>query len=453
MPVTEQNTIAAVNMDGLTILRFTHATERRGGVEQYLDDVNRALLQRNRMTIIQLYMPVADNNDGNEYEKLGRGVLIKVPMTADRQEDDDRTDSWSIKRLLNELHFKEIIRDTIVYNSTLQYLFRRLHFIPPYSRYTREPVDVKDKLYHIFEHHNIDLIVIHSAGGRGSSEVISHANYRNIPYLIFNHFSNDRFKISGFREQVPSAAGVGGVSDKKIPGYLRNAYRNLSDGIDTNYYKNEGLHPSKQGDVPIILLPARVVPGKGHRDLIDAARILKRKDFHFKILFAGRISDVEFKQEIQKLLREYELSDRVNFVGELTQEDLRGWYAASKVVVLPSEDEGLGRVLLEAQSMGVPVIAYDVGGVSEAVLDGITGYLVRKGNIDNLASRIYELLKDDQMRESMGKAGRSFVEKNFSHAVLAKRHEEWYLNALELATLKHHPSIIQKKCADAKVAH
>jgi glycosyltransferase involved in cell wall biosynthesis len=440
-------------LDGLTILRYTHATERTGGVEQYLNDLNNALLQRNKMSIIQLYLPLVDYDKCEAQEKVGRGILIKVPMIAQKQEDYKKNVK-PIKRILKELGISNIIRDMIVYNPVFKGYFKGIFLKQAYSRYEREPLDVKRRIEDLFCRQKVDLIVIHSAGGWGSSEIIREAKQRGIPYVLLNHFSNERFRIVGFREQALSAAGVGGVSGKNIPKYLRSTYKNLSDGIDTDFFNRDAVKQLPFKDkAPIIMLPSRVVPGKGHRDLLNAARLLKRKGVYFRIVFAGRISDREFTLGLQKFIRESALSDTVNFVGEVTQEELRGWYAASSAVVLPSRNEGLGRVLLEAQAMELPVIAYDVGGVSEAVLDGISGYLVKTGSINRLAARISELVRDGQKRESMGKAGRAFIERNFSHTVLAKKHEEWYLSALESAKRNASISYHSEEQAEKKVGH
>jgi glycosyltransferase involved in cell wall biosynthesis len=105
-------------------------------------------------------------------------------------------------------------------------------------------------------------------------------------------------------------------------------------------------------------------------------------------------------------------------------------YAKSSVVVMPTYGEGLGRVLLEAQSMELPVIAYNTGGVPDAVLPGKTGYLVKKGDAEQLADRIETLMKDKEKRIKMGQEGRKLIMEKFSLTRLAERHENWYLRAM-----------------------
>ena len=122
---------------------------------------------------------------------------------------------------------------------------------------------------------------------------------------------------------------------------------------------------------------------------------------------------------------------RVSFVGELHSGELRNWYAASDVVVCPSYYEGLGRVLLEAQAMKRAVVAYDVGGVAEAVLHGVSGYLVKKGDTEELARRLKDMLENQGKRCEMGMRGRAFVVERFSLDSLTARHERFYMKILE----------------------
>ena len=129
-------------------------------------------------------------------------------------------------------------------------------------------------------------------------------------------------------------------------------------------------------------------------------------------------------------INKHELINCVSFAGQLNLEDLRDLYYYCDVVVLPSYDEGLGRVLLEAQAMGKPVIAYDVGGINAALINGKTGYMVKKGNAEELFLKIKDLLINERIRLEMGREGRKFIEKFYSLSKLTERHEEFYIKAI-----------------------
>lgn len=111
-------------------------------------------------------------------------------------------------------------------------------------------------------------------------------------------------------------------------------------------------------------------------------------------------------------IRKRELQHRVRYLG--VRSDIREIIGASDMLLLTSETEGTANVLLEAQALQVPVVATDVGGSSEAVQDGVTGFLRKPGNIDGLVSACLLLLQEPLLREQFGRAGRAFIESNFS---------------------------------------
>ena len=181
---------------------------------------------------------------------------------------------------------------------------------------------------------------------------------------------------------------------------------------------------------PLILLPARVDVSKGHRDMIKVARILTARNVDVDICFAGAHVSQRFYQELRNSVAAMGLEKRVFFLGEKTAEEIRDLYALSSIVVLPSYSEGLARVLLEAQAMKKPVVAYRCGGTPNALLQNETGFLVEKGDVDALADKAGFLLANEEERLRMGERGRSFVCRKFGISALVQRHEAFYLSAL-----------------------
>jgi glycosyltransferase involved in cell wall biosynthesis len=80
---------------------------------------------------------------------------------------------------------------------------------------------------------------------------------------------------------------------------------------------------------------------------------------------------------------------------------------------MPSKDESFGVAAVEASATGLPVVASNVGGIPEVVVDNVTGYLVEKKNMEKLAEAIEKLIHDPRLRLEMGKAGREFVEREY----------------------------------------
>jgi D-inositol-3-phosphate glycosyltransferase len=108
---------------------------------------------------------------------------------------------------------------------------------------------------------------------------------------------------------------------------------------------------------------------------------------------------------LRQRVRALELDDAVRFLGPQSQDVLQRYYVAADVTVLPSYYESFGMVALEAMACGSPVVASRVGGLTTTVRDGVTGFLVREGDVVDLADRLGELLEDTDLRARLGAEG------------------------------------------------
>jgi phosphatidylinositol alpha-1,6-mannosyltransferase len=124
---------------------------------------------------------------------------------------------------------------------------------------------------------------------------------------------------------------------------------------------------------------------------------------------------------LEKLVSQRNLSDHVVLTGEVPFADLPSWYAVGDVFAMPCRTrnggwdvEGLGIVFLEASATGLPVVAGNSGGAPDAVREGETGYVVDGQNVEHIAARITELLKDPALRARMGQAGRKWVQSEWT---------------------------------------
>jgi glycosyltransferase involved in cell wall biosynthesis len=328
-----------------------------------------------------------------------------------------------------------VLYNPILYRVTLARIIRRMSSRPR----GLEARNVKEELERIFGTHGVDLIVLHYVGGADSAAIIHEANKRGIPFVVLNHFSNDRFNHMSIREQIRTAAGIAGVSAVGVPGWLAGRFVNLSDGIDTKMFCcQNGQHPERESAVPVLFLPARIVPTKGQSDLIKAGAALKLSGLNFRIVLAGRADSIEYENELRALAGNLGMADRVFFAGQLDQTALIHRYARSSILAFPTyHHEGLPRILMEAQSMEVPPVAYDIGGMSEGIRNGDTGFLVKKGDLAGFTKRLHELLTDEAKRKSMGERGRKFIEGQFSLEALAARHEAFYVQAIRKAASRN----------------
>jgi glycosyltransferase involved in cell wall biosynthesis len=159
----------------------------------------------------------------------------------------------------------------------------------------------------------------------------------------------------------------------------------------------------------VAILVGRFAARKGHSYAMRAMRLASVRVPDLRMIFAG---DGELESELRVEAEELGVSDRVLFVG--FRRDIPRLLAASDLLLLPSEDECLPLVILEAMSSRLPVIATDVGGISEAVDDGRTGILVRPRDAEGLADAMVEVLGDRDRARAMGLEGRRKVEAEFS---------------------------------------
>ena len=420
------------SLDGLTILRFTKSFKSGAGMEKYLEDIDSILLKRNKTTIIRMYLETGSKAGKPTNREIGQGTLVEFPMPVSVRVIQSKSDNHNIKQSSTSF-FKGLFRELIIYNPFLYRVFFKDYIRKNYTKPGDFPViNAGEKVRKIHQEFKVDLLVMHHIGRIDSAEIIEEAKKLRIPYIYINHYSNDHFTNVSIREQIGDAAGIAGVSDFEVPRRLKDRFCNLSDGIDLDIFnpvKARSLESRK--NVPIIIYPARITRVKGQSDLIKAYAKLRSEGPQARIVFAGRADSPEYEEELRGLVRKKGLMDEVLCVGQLNTEELRDWYGASSIMAFPTyHQEGLGRILIEAQAMKVPPVAYIIGGTPEGIQHGKTGFLVNKGDIQAFTERLRELLTDETKRNKMGEDGRRFVQANFSLEALADRHEKYYLKVL-----------------------
>ncbi|MBA7666843.1 D-inositol-3-phosphate glycosyltransferase [subsurface metagenome] len=182
-------------------------------------------------------------------------------------------------------------------------------------------------------------------------------------------------------------------------------------------------------DIIIILTVTRLIKGKGISYGIKAINeVLKRNpkiNLEYHIVGSGNLEN-----NLKELIRKLDLQKTVKLFGEVTQEEVINKLRKSHIFLLPSLEEALGVVLLEAQAVGIPVIATSVGSVSQALLDGKSGFIVPEKNVNALAERIEYLINNPDVWTKMGLAGRNFIEDRYDITKLNKKLEKIYEDLL-----------------------
>ena len=203
-------------------------------------------------------------------------------------------------------------------------------------------------------------------------------------------------------------------------------------GVDlTRFSWVEPRRQAPKGEWRICTI-GRLTPIKGHRELIQAFRIVAKEFPRARLSIVGGASapHEKYLKEVERLVVELGLKEKVEFVGH--QPDVPRILAGMDLVVLPSTgQEAFGRVLIEAGAAGVPVVATAVGGVAEVVVDRRTGFLVPPKDIMAMSSAMITLLKDRHLAARFSKENRRRVESIYPLARMVEETLEVYTRASE----------------------
>src|SRR5215831_2972490 len=167
-------------------------------------------------------------------------------------------------------------------------------------------------------------------------------------------------------------------------------------------------------------------PRKSHELFIEAARLVSDAEKRACFLIIG---DGELRADLESLAAAHGLTEQLAFTG--VRDDVARLLAATDVYVKPGVVEGfIGITVLEALSLGKPVVAFETEDVKLALTDGETGLIVANGDVGGLADRILYLLHNPQIGGQLGRAGQHVVVERFDFGVLARRLEEFYRGVL-----------------------
>jgi glycosyltransferase involved in cell wall biosynthesis len=187
--------------------------------------------------------------------------------------------------------------------------------------------------------------------------------------------------------------------------------------------KRESLEISTKG--PVVGTVGWLLPIKGPMHLLNAMESVWMDYPETTLIFVGK-GDLE--EELRSKAWQMGVSDRVKFLG--WRDDIPEIMQILDVFVLPSLNEGMGRVLAEAMAAGKPVIASHVGGIPDLVKPGQNGFLVEPGDVSGLSRAITRLLSDKKIRDEMGRKGREMCQ-DFSVEKMIEKIDVMYASLLQ----------------------
>lgn len=190
-----------------------------------------------------------------------------------------------------------------------------------------------------------------------------------------------------------------------------------------------------------ILFVGRHIERKGICYLIEAAKYLPRDQFEIRIVGVGDLTDklkaqatqVEalapagLRHDASETERQHDAPAEIVFTGKLSPEALANEYRTANVFTLPAivdskgDTEGLGVVLIEAMELGLPVVASNVGGIPDVVVDGVSGILVPEKNPEALASAYKRLAADPELQKQLLEGARKRIDECFNWSKIVER--------------------------------
>jgi len=157
-----------------------------------------------------------------------------------------------------------------------------------------------------------------------------------------------------------------------------------------------------------ILCASRLSRRKGINDAITAFAQIAKDLPQVIMTIAGGEGNAEL--ELKKQVKELNLEDRITFTGHYTRAQAPRMYQNADLFVMPSHNEGMSNNLLEALSVGLPVLMTPTGGAEELIHDGENGYIIRMRNPDDIAQKMRSIIADEDAVEKMGAASRQIAE-------------------------------------------
>jgi len=180
----------------------------------------------------------------------------------------------------------------------------------------------------------------------------------------------------------------------------------------------------------VVLFVGTFTRAKNIANLLRAARIVVQSHADTRFLLCG---DGKERSSLESLARELGISDNLVFAGEIPYDDLPRYYQACDLFVLPSDHESFGLVLLEAGVAGKPVVATDVTGPRDIVLDNNTGFLVPPRDSQALAAKIIRLIESPALAKEMGENARKHILASFDPEAAIRRIVDMWTVLVKLA--------------------
>ncbi|MBI2414963.1 glycosyltransferase family 4 protein [candidate division WWE3 bacterium] len=261
----------------------------------------------------------------------------------------------------------------------------------------------------------------------------------DLGYATYNFFGRQREFVTHSKKIVAVSQFVKNclIEETFIP---ENKVEVIYNGINLKALAPEIIDVSEKGDAVDdvhsfgIIYVGRLHPSKGLSDLLLAIKKLGNRNAEFKLKVRLNIvgdGEKSYVTSLKKLVHDLQLDSRVFFVGNVSLGKVYNFLKTSNVFVLPSRrKEGFPMTLVEAMFASLPIIGANVGGIPEAVSDGVTGLLFESGNIDKLSECIEKLFENRALCNTMSKEANVRAHSQFTLETMLDKYEKVLIEAM-----------------------
>lgn len=306
---------------------------------------------------------------------------------------------------------------------------------------------LKNNLSSFFEYHfyqkfsSFDLVHIQYGTNAKPIDDLKLSGAFNMPVILTFHGHDAFFPINGiikeegYYKKIFEVADVITANTRYLKSQLikikcpESKIRIIPVPVDIEFFYFKKKEPLLKNRKIKLLSVGRLEKIKGHDLGIKAVKFLKDKGYHvdYEIIGQG-----QYQKKLEAQIKELGMNDYVKLVGPKSPEELREYYWESDIFLMTSRPvfenirETQGLVTLESQSCGLPVVAFDTGGVKYTLKENETGLLARENDVNHFSKQIEKLILSADLYAKMSLEGTKFVREYFSKEIISKEWSEIY---------------------------